>query len=41
VVSQRMAEHALARGCESLYVANSANDEDVLAALCEANGDIA
>ena len=41
VVSQRMAEHALARGCESLYVANSANDEDVMAALCEANGDIA
>jgi uroporphyrinogen-III synthase len=40
VVSQRMAEHALARGCESLYVANSARDEDVLAALCEVNGDI-
>lgn len=41
VVSQRMAKHALDRGCKSVYVANSARDQDVLAALCEARGDIA
>ena len=35
VVSQRMAEHAVARGCEAVYVAASARDEDLLAALCE------
>lgn len=41
VVSQRMAEHALALGCESVYVAASARDADVLATLCELNEDVA
>jgi uroporphyrinogen-III synthase len=41
VVSQRMAEHAVARGCGVVYVANSARDADLLAALCEVNEDIA
>jgi uroporphyrinogen-III synthase len=40
VVSQRMAEHAVARGCESVHVANSAQDIDVLLALCEASEDV-
>lgn len=35
VVSQRMAEHAVARGCEAVHVAASARDEDLLATLCE------
>lgn len=35
VISQRMAEHAVELGCESVHVAASACDEDVLAALCE------
>lgn len=41
VVSQRMAEHAVERGCEAVHVAASARDDDVLATLCEVNGDIA
>ena len=41
VVSQRMAEHAVERGCEIVYVANSARDQDVLDALCEVNEDVA
>ena len=41
VVSQRMAEHAVGRGCEIVYVANSARDADLLAALCEVNEDVA
>lgn len=41
VVSQRMAEYVISRGCESVYVANSACDTDVLAALCEVNEDVA
>lgn len=34
VVSQRMAEHALAQGCESVHLATSARDDDLLDALC-------
>ena len=41
VVSQRMAEYVLGRGCEEVYVANSARDIDVLIALCEVNEDVA
>lgn len=41
VVSQRTAEHAVSRGCEFVYVANSARDADLLAALCEVNDDLA
>jgi len=41
VVSQRMAEHALKRGCENVYVAASATDADLLATLCEINDDVA
>lgn len=41
VVSQRMAEHAVTRDCESVYVADSAQDADLLAALCGVNEDIA
>lgn len=41
VVSQRMAEHALERGCQSVYVAASATDADLLATLCEVNDDVA
>jgi uroporphyrinogen-III synthase len=41
VVSQRMAEYVVARGCGSVYVAHSARDADVLAALCEVNEDVA
>jgi uroporphyrinogen-III synthase len=35
VVSQRMADYVIERGCEHVHVANSATDIDVLAALCE------
>ena len=35
VVSTRIAEHAAERGCEVIYVADSALDADVLATLCE------
>jgi uroporphyrinogen-III synthase len=35
VVSQRTAEHALANGCEVVFVAASASDSDLLGALCE------
>jgi len=35
VVSQRMAEYVLGRGCEHVHVANSATDADLLAGLCE------
>lgn len=41
VVSQRMAEHAVERGCEIVHVANSARDVDVLATLCEVSEDVA
>lgn len=35
VVSQRTAEHAVANGCEAVFVAGSASDHDLLEALCE------
>lgn len=35
VVSQRMAEHAIALGCGNVHVASSAQDADLLTALCE------
>jgi len=35
VVSQRMAEYVIERGCENVHVANSATDADLLATLCE------
>jgi uroporphyrinogen-III synthase len=41
VVSQRMAAHAVDRGCEAVYVANSARDADVLSALCEVEAGLA
>lgn len=41
VVSQRMAEHADALGCEIIYISDSATDADVLKTLCEVNEDIA
>lgn len=41
VVSQRMAAHALTRGCEAVHVANSARDADVVAALCEVEASLA
>ncbi len=34
VVSERTAEHAAERGCESIYIADSAADADVLIELC-------
>lgn len=37
VVSKRMAEHAAARGCSEIFVARSALDNDLLAALCDVN----
>lgn len=40
VISQRMASHALSKGCETVTVAASANDIDVLDALCELNNDV-
>jgi hypothetical protein len=41
VVSQRVAEHAVERGCEIVYVAASARDRDVLETLCEVREDVA
>lgn len=41
VISQRMAERAVALGCGSVFVADSALDADVLAALCRVNEDVA
>lgn len=41
VMSQRMAEHALARGCSRVHVAMSAADAEVLATLCEVCRDVA
>ncbi|MCB1802594.1 MAG: uroporphyrinogen-III synthase [Gammaproteobacteria bacterium] len=41
VISQRMAEYAVERGCEQVYVSASASDEEVLATLCEVNEDVA
>ena len=41
VVSQRVAEHAVERGCEIVYVAASARDHDVLETLCEVREDVA
>lgn len=41
VVSQRVAEQALGRGCGVVHVANSARDADLLAALCELGEDVA
>jgi len=40
VVSQRMAEHATERGCEVIYVANSAMNQEMLQSLCEMNAEI-
>jgi uroporphyrinogen-III synthase len=40
VVSQRMAEHVIERGCEHVHVANSATDADLLTALCEVEGSL-
>jgi uroporphyrinogen-III synthase len=39
VVSQRLADHALTLGCETVHVASSAGDRDVLAALCSVSED--
>lgn len=41
VISQRMAKHAVELGCGIIYVADSALDSDVLAALCRVNEDVA
>lgn len=41
VVSNRMAAHATARGCEVVYVAASAQDRDLLQTLCDVNEDVA
>ena len=41
VVSQRVAEHAVERGCEIVYVAASARDRDVVETLCEVSEDVA
>lgn len=41
VVSQRMAEYAVERGCEVVYVSATARDRDVLETLCEVNEDVA
>lgn len=35
VVSQRMAKHAIERGCGDVHIASSARDPDLLHALCE------
>jgi uroporphyrinogen-III synthase len=40
VISQRLAEYAVSRGCEIVYVAASARDDDVIATLCEVNEDV-
>jgi uroporphyrinogen-III synthase len=40
VNSQRLAEHAVDCGCEVVYVAASARDDDLLATLCEINQDV-
>ncbi len=40
VISQRMASHALTKGCKTVKVAASASDSDVLDALCELNNDV-
>jgi uroporphyrinogen-III synthase len=34
VISERVAEHAAGLGCESIYIADSAADTDILAELC-------
>jgi len=41
VVSQRMADHARALGCESVHIASSARDRDMVTALCELAENIA
>lgn len=41
VVSQRMAEYVVERGCEVVFLADSARDSDMLNALCEVNEDVA
>lgn len=41
VVSRRMAEHAVARHCEAVHVAASAQEADLLETLCKVNEDIA
>ncbi len=41
VVSQRMAEYVVGRGCEIVFLADSARDNDMLNALCEVNEDVA
>lgn len=40
VVSQRLADHAVTRGCRVVRVAGSARDADLLDALCSVVGDI-
>jgi uroporphyrinogen-III synthase len=40
VASERIAKHAAERGCKIVYVADSALDKDMLAALCEINADM-
>ncbi len=40
VVSQRMADHARAHGCQSVHIAKSARDRDMLVALCELTDNI-
>ena len=40
VVSQRPAEHAVANGCERVFLANSASDRDLLDTLCEVEGSL-
>jgi len=41
VASQRMADYVVGRGCEIIYVANSARDADLLTTLCEVSEDVA
>lgn len=40
VISQRMAEYAVTRGCTIVYVASSAGDADLLDTLCEINAEL-
>ena len=40
VASQRVAEHAVERGCGIVYVAASARDRDVVHTLCEVSEDV-
>tara|TARA_Y100001935_G_scaffold216100_1_gene187739 strand:- start:2739 stop:3530 length:792 start_codon:yes stop_codon:yes gene_type:complete len=40
VVSQRLAEKAKLLGCKKIYIASSANDENMMKGLCEAHKDL-